>query len=202
MSRPPVGFCDWSNASAQEINRFIDTVIVQRFLRLTCHVVLLVVMLLTIMLSLTNCIKTAVEASITVTKFGHNDYNFPGWTDNMSQISTVQLDKLFGLDGSRQAWKWHVIPACTRDAFKQALTYCKRQAEGAKQADACARSCANKDRKQFWKNVSKIANKKSPLLVRLMCNMWKDYFIFCITLNMIVARGTYFSVDPPACLGL
>lgn len=27
-------------------------------------------------------------------------------------------------------------------------------------ADACARSCDNKDSKQFWKNVSKVANKK------------------------------------------
>jgi len=46
----------------------------------------------------------------------------------------------------------------TRAAFKQAFRFCHKQNKQI-MADACARSHMNNDAKQFWNNVSKMANK-------------------------------------------
>jgi len=45
----------------------------------------------------------------------------------------------------------------SRASFKLAVQYC-RQHKQQLQADACAKSCFDKDSKKFWKNISKIAN--------------------------------------------
>jgi len=72
----------------------------------------------------------------------------------------------------------------TRAAFKQAFRCCRKQKEQL-QADAYAQSMANKDSRQFWKNVSKIASKKVTAYVNkigdttgnlrsVITDMWRD----------------------------
>ena len=109
----------------------------------------------------------AVEMSISRTKtVGVNKYSVPGWTDFVSEKQDV----------ARQAfvdWVTAGKPKCgaiyqhmytTRTAFKQVFSFCRKQKEKL-QADACAQSLANKDSRQFWKNVSKIASKNLLLML-------------------------------------
>jgi len=77
-------------------------------------------------------------------------------------------------------------PVCPL-SHNQATRYLrtKTSCKNIKVADACARSCMNNDAKQFWNNVSKMANKNATARVNKIgdsvgkseiCNMWHNYF--------------------------
>jgi len=129
--------------------------------------------------------------------------NVPGWTDYVSDMHCAARQAF--LDwvavGKPRSDMLYQHMYTNRAAFKQALRYCKRQKEQM-QADVCARICANNDSKQFWKNVSKIANKKVTSHVNKIgdnvgeteiCNMWQGYFYKLYNSK----RETCFSEDPP-----
>ena len=195
-SRPATRFYDWSKASAEDIG--IYTNLVGKSLAevnipsclLVCDTSCTDVAhhhaISEYYSKIVNCIKGSVEASIPCNTVGHNEYNVPGWTDYVSdKHSAARLAYLdWSAAGKPRSGMLHRHMYTTRAAFKQALRYCKKQKEQM-QADACAKSCLANDSQQFWRNVSKIANKKVTSHVNKVgdsvgeseiCNLWQEHF--------------------------
>ena len=96
---PHLGFFDWSKASAQNIDIYSNSVsaslsevsIPSCLLSCdaTCHDPAHHQAITEYYNEVTNCLKTAVEASIPYTKLGCNKYNVAGWTDYVSDKHSV-----------------------------------------------------------------------------------------------------------------